>query len=89
MQWLGKFLLDYLWGKLVKELLPWVIKKGKDFFKGKEIDKEVDKEEDEIKAIREEIRKYMADNPKAKRVPQSLELKLRAALRKRNSGLSK
>lgn len=84
---LSAFFLNFLWGKLVKELIPKLYQWLKNIFKSIEIKREVFSEEDEISLILQEIRIYMKAHPEAKRVPEDLETKLRVALRKRDNGL--
>lgn len=85
---IGNFFMNFLWGKLVKELIPaffaWVAR----LIKKENIKKEVDAEESEVSKVKKEIKEWLDKNPNAKRIPKDLENKLRKATRKRNRGLS-
>ena len=86
---IGKFILDYVWGKLLKEGIPWVIEQAKNFFKKNKIEEEVDEEESEVAAVKKEINEWLEKNPDAKEIPKELENKLRDATKRRNDGLYK
>lgn len=78
----GKFLLDWLWGKIV----PIVVNFLKDLVKKKKIDSEVDKEFDEIENIKKKIKEYQ-EKHETKEIPPHLKDELMRASRKRVRGL--
>lgn len=88
---IGKLLLDYLWGKLLKEGIPALIKWAKDTVHKQKINKEVEEETSEIKEIKKQIAESIAkqkengvDKPT---VSPHLKAKLERAARKRVTGL--
>ena len=82
-----KFVLDYVWGKLMKEGLPYLIDMIKKGQKKQQINKEVTEEEDEVDKIKKEIDEWLEKHPDATEIPKYLENKLRHATKRRNDRL--
>lgn len=83
---IGRFLLDYLWGKIIKEGIPALVDFIKKNFQKAQINKEVDEETDELERLRAEAREWTYKNP-GQQLPKELEDKLRDAARARRDGL--
>lgn len=81
-----KFVLDYLWGKLIKEGIPALVDFISKNVKKIKINKEVDEETQELEELQLEAKKWLEKNPRQP-LPPDLEKRLRNAARKRRDGL--
>jgi len=82
----GKFLLDFLWGKLLKEGVPWLLQWFKNQSKKIKITKEVNEEQSELDKLKKEVAIWAEKNP-GKPLPKELEDRYRAIAGSRTDGL--
>lgn len=80
---LYKFILDYVWGKLVKEGIPWLLEKLKIGKRKRAINKEQDELKEELEDLQQRAQDWLRANP-GKPLPKSMEDRLRDAARRNN-----
>lgn len=85
---IGKFFLNFLWGKVLKEGIPlfaeWLAK----HLKKQKIKNEVKSELKDLKELQKEAREWLKENGNEP-LPKDLEDRLRDAARRRRDGLQR
>lgn len=77
----AKWILGWLWDKLIPIVVDWT----KKTFRKQQIKKDVDKETKSLEELRKEAKEYLKEN--GGNLPKEMENRLRDAARRRRDGL--